>query len=414
MHFRGLILLAAICAPIPAFAQTPMRLTLDTPQTGSLDASDLTDEYGSPGETWVFNAAPETVYTVTLQSTQFDAVLAVDVGSAARAPASVFDDNSKPGLGHNDSIATFSTTSATTVRIRAGTVQRGANGAYTIKIVSSGTCAEIDKTMDVGFIYGCPQKPPATPADIERERQAAIAEIRAQADAGKPAGYFGLAMMAYSEHRLADAALLFDKAYTAGRAGDLPKLPTERAGFTLAELHSRDDVSFPGHDPARAVQIWNELAGQGSVEALEKLAWAYRFGKAGLSPSQPAALDYYSRAALAGSAKSALLLAQLYDGSNDAGNGQRESDYVQRVRAQQAAKALSVPPDPAVATRWWGVAAQLRDRAAMLEYSRRLEAGIGIAANHTEALRWLRKAAVAKHPAAITQLQAAVAAGQFR
>jgi hypothetical protein len=383
------------------------------PQAGSLDASDPHDEYGSPGDVWLFEAKPDMIYRVTLDSARFDALLAVDAGGAVRRAPIIIDDKGGEDAARTNSIARFSTSAPTTVRIRAGTVQRD-GGAYTIKIVAERSCASV---QELPFLYGCADVPPPSPAEATRQRDAALAELKALVDAGKPEGFLNAGMVAYSEGRHGDAAAMFERAYAGG---------IQVAGLNLAGIHADPTEAFPGHNPARAIEIWTALAGQRSTlpagrrtEALERLASAYERGSVGVQQDSARALDYYGRAALAGSVKAATFLGRLYEYGARAAFPREEtsgrmSDYVRRVQAERRATPLNVTPDLAISTRWWGVAARLNDAAAMMEYARRFDAGKGMPRDTPQTLYWLRKAAVARNPEAIETLKSAVADGLFK
>ncbi|RYG85197.1 MAG: sel1 repeat family protein [Alphaproteobacteria bacterium] len=414
MMLRFLATLALAGAPLPAFGQT---LALDVPQSGSLEISDPRDRYNSPGDIWSFTAEPGIIYRVTLSSPVFDALLTVENG-ANRSLGWVSDDN--PSVGSFDSSAQFATTTRTQVRIRAGSVERNAQGSYTIAIIANGACATATTGRDA---WGC--APYVAPAKSEKQlaadREALIAKARASAAKGDGDSLLGLAMI---EPDSAQKMAYLERAFT--------------TGYWPALMPLVDALVQRGNS-ARAFQILNHGVDLGLTRAMQRMAGIYTSGGLGQPSDARRALQFYELAAmrpfgraaddsaqgfnnLYAARESAQLLAKLY-GAPDASifdqrlkglspDERRALDEKKRLAGK--AMDLNITANPSLTTKWLGIAARLGDRVAMMDYAARLQNGDGIARDRNESLRWFRKAAVADFGPAKDEVENLVARGEFK
>jgi TPR repeat protein len=139
------------------------------------------------------------------------------------------------------------------------------------------------------------------------------------------------------------------------------------ADYNLAVMHLRREL--PGANDRQAIRLMTKAADAGFVTAMEGLAELFEQGGVGRRPDLARSVQWYRRAAEAGSVD-----AQVAVGT---------AHYLGR----------GAPKDPAAAARWYRLAAQGGDAGAMYLYASMLEQGDGVERDLAEARYWYRAAA---------------------
>ncbi|MBO9714506.1 tetratricopeptide repeat protein [Sphingomonas sp.] len=388
---KAMLLAAAMLVPQAAGAQ--QLAVLDQEAAGRLEPGDARDRFGSYRDIWSFDAKPGIVYKIELRSTDFDAALELPANGAFQAPPRVYDDIF--GQSNPNSMAMMVLAKPARVQIAVGTVDVPGTGAYRLTVSNAGACAQIRSPET----YGCPPAPPQkakTPAEVEQEAAALVAKAQAEAAKGNADGMTALGLYYRGvKNDQVQAAQWLERGYAAG---------DQRAGAELARMHSDSFYTFPGRDPARAIQIWRSLAAKGNVEAMMKLANAYRFGL-DVPLDGPASLGFYQRAAQGGNVQAARLLSKVYHDNFElpekppeefSASVERWKRDIETRRAKRGSPkdALYVEIDLSQSSYYLRLAGLNGDGKAAIDYAWRLHDGVGLPKSDAYALKWTRKAAL--------------------